>query len=231
MPSPVQSRTTLHNNALPSPPPSPCNPFPATPAHNRNSPDLCPGLVNSADRLAPLRPPPFPLQLLLVVIMTFVEDFRLKVYAAMWTLTFFLMLQLVYQPSANHMLNRVDAHALIALIINLNVYLLVLPSSPIVTASAWDTAIELGVLVMHATVAVHLILLLLLGVKQIGKSVLGLYLKRQLALTAGTTTAGASQGFCLVFGLWDTGQGGGGVRGPQKVCSPPIPPPLMAPRM
>ena len=131
-------------------------------------------------------------KLFTVAIMTFFEDLRLKVYAAMWVLTFFLMLQLLYEPSSNQMLNRADVHSLLALIINLNVYLLILPSAPIFPQDAGlaATIIQVAVLVMHGFVTAHLAVLLLLGFKQIGKTLVGKFLKRRLAETAGIAIEG-----------------------------------------
>ena len=86
----------------------------------------------------------------------------------MWVLTFFLLLQLIYNPSSNPVLNYVDTHALQALIINLNVYLLVLPTNPILTPrSPAAIALEISILVLHGTVCVHFLALLGLGLHQV----------------------------------------------------------------
>ena len=71
------------------------------------------------------------------------------------------------QPSSNQFLNRVDTHALQALIINLNLYLLVLPTNPILAPGAPTTALEVGILVLHATVCLHLLVLFSLGIHQV----------------------------------------------------------------
>ena len=116
---------------------------------------------------------------------------RLQVYLAMWVLSLFLVLQLYYHPSSNHMLNRVDSHALQALIYNLNIYLLMLPDenqSKIVEPGwVWGNLLEIGLLALHGSVILHLLILLLLGFHEIAKTVVGRLLGR---LAGGSRAAG-----------------------------------------
>ena len=51
-------------------------------------------------------------KLLLVFVMTFVADLRLRAYTAIWTLSLFLVMQIVFEPAANPSLNRLDSHSL-----------------------------------------------------------------------------------------------------------------------
>ena len=73
-------------------------------------------------------------------------------------------LQLIFEPSSNVWLNRVDSHALLALIITLNLYLLVLPGAAILDpedAKVGVGALEISVFAMDATVVVHFAVLCL----------------------------------------------------------------------
>ena len=86
----------------------------------------------------------------------------------MWVLTAFLLLQLIYWPSSTPILNRVDTHALAAIIINLNAYLLLLPEAQLLEPGGRAAYfLEVGILTIQASVAVHFVVGFGLGFHQI----------------------------------------------------------------
>ena len=109
-------------------------------------------------------------KLAMASVMTFVPEPRLRVCTAMWVLSGFLLLQLMYEPSSRAILNRMDTQALLMLIVNLNVYLLVLPKSPPVDKEGpVATVLELGILVLHGSVVAHFLLGYAYGFAEVAK--------------------------------------------------------------